>query len=254
MSNPMTTDAGVNKDLVERVAKAIYDLFPYDGLETKPAWVRGGNSLKQDEARRYARVGLSALPLVRVPEGQQTPLDRLLALTDSSNWPEMKGDLFRGYNHAMQEVHELVMECWDQLAAAPPPPGSTPPREPDDLVEVLEGLVSIIDAAGLHNLCDGVQLGASSWYVKAVERLTAARAALTKAKATGGEGMSERLIFWKCRHCYGTGEIIVGSRAPAVHRCPHCSGTGNALVDGHAEAHRRRLRQIKDAARRGAPQ
>lgn len=43
----------------EAAAKAIYALF--DGAADHP-WVEGGNSFKQDEARRYARVALEAQP------------------------------------------------------------------------------------------------------------------------------------------------------------------------------------------------
>ena len=50
---------------VERVARAIYKLFEYDvgapaGSDGKPVWVEGGNSLKQDEARRLARAAIEA--------------------------------------------------------------------------------------------------------------------------------------------------------------------------------------------------
>lgn len=40
--------------LIERASMAVYDLLPYDEPGTKPEWVFQGNSLKQDEARRYA--------------------------------------------------------------------------------------------------------------------------------------------------------------------------------------------------------
>jgi hypothetical protein len=48
-------------DKLEKAARAIYDIMPFDGVgsEKKPAWVEGGNSLKQDEARRYARAALA---------------------------------------------------------------------------------------------------------------------------------------------------------------------------------------------------
>lgn len=48
------------KEVVERVAKAIYDQMSYYEDGAKPAWVEGGNSLKQDEARRLAITALSA--------------------------------------------------------------------------------------------------------------------------------------------------------------------------------------------------
>jgi hypothetical protein len=48
---------------VEAVAKIIYESMPYDGLAgtSKPAWVEGGNSLKQEEARSRAIETINAL-------------------------------------------------------------------------------------------------------------------------------------------------------------------------------------------------
>lgn len=45
---------------VEDRAAEIYKTFVYDGAGDKPEWVPHGNSLKQDEARALARVGLAA--------------------------------------------------------------------------------------------------------------------------------------------------------------------------------------------------
>jgi hypothetical protein len=45
---------------VDEVAKTFYDVMPYvelngkDAVGEKPAWEEGGNSLKQDEARKHA--------------------------------------------------------------------------------------------------------------------------------------------------------------------------------------------------------
>lgn len=50
-----------------------------------------------------------------------------------------------------------------------------------ELREALVDLIEIIDAAGLINLSNGVQLGATSWYVKASDRLSYARKIITKA-------------------------------------------------------------------------
>lgn len=55
-------------------------------------------------------------------------------------------------------------------------------KQNETLIAALEGLVQILDSAGLLNLSNGVQLGQTSWYVKASDRLEAARAALTAAK------------------------------------------------------------------------
>jgi len=49
----------------------------------------------------------------------------------------------------------------------------------------LRELVWIIDKAGLLNLSNGVQLGQTSWYVKANDRLEGARAALAAAQSSG---------------------------------------------------------------------
>lgn len=50
-----------------------------------------------------------------------------------------------------------------------------------DMLPALRGLVEIIDAAGLANLSIGVQLGPTSWYVKANDRLERARAVIAQA-------------------------------------------------------------------------
>lgn len=47
-----------------------------------------------------------------------------------------------------------------------------------ELREALTELVNIIDRAGLLNLSNGVQLGATSWFVKASERLEYAKRVL----------------------------------------------------------------------------
>lgn len=50
--------------------------------------------------------------------------------------------------------------------------------------ESLQSLVDIIDAAGLLNLSNGVQLGATSWYVKASDRLEYAKSLLAHPEAS----------------------------------------------------------------------
>jgi hypothetical protein len=59
---PLPWNAFANRSYepVERRAKEIYDAFEYDGVGTKPAWVNGGNGIKQDEARAIARNALHA--------------------------------------------------------------------------------------------------------------------------------------------------------------------------------------------------
>lgn len=48
-------------EIVEAVAKAIYDAMPYDGDTSKPVWVPHGNSDKQHEARHRAKAALNLL-------------------------------------------------------------------------------------------------------------------------------------------------------------------------------------------------
>jgi hypothetical protein len=52
-----------------------------------------------------------------------------------------------------------------------------------DAREALDGLLRVIDAAGLQNLTNGVQLGPTVWYVKASDAMNYARAALAKIDA-----------------------------------------------------------------------
>lgn len=53
--------------------------------------------------------------------------------------------------------------------------------------------------------------------------------------------MHERLTYWKCPKCHGTGRVIYG---PNAEKCFECDGTGNAMIDGVEQAHRRRLAEI----------
>lgn len=53
--------------LVEERAKAIYARMPYDEKGTKPDWVEGGNSIKQDEARKQARALLLSDVTISAP-------------------------------------------------------------------------------------------------------------------------------------------------------------------------------------------
>ena len=67
---PQAQGSESEPDKLEKAARAIYDMMPFDGVgsEKKPAWVEGGNSLKQDEARRYARAAaVAVLKGIRVP-------------------------------------------------------------------------------------------------------------------------------------------------------------------------------------------
>lgn len=51
-----------------------------------------------------------------------------------------------------------------------------------DMLSALRGLRHVIEAAGLHNLMNGVQLGPTVWFVKASDALAAATDAIVKAE------------------------------------------------------------------------
>jgi len=57
--------------------------------------------------------------------------------------------------------------------------------ERDELLAALKQVIGVIDAAGLHNLSNGVQLGQTVWYVKASDAKDAARAAIERAEKGG---------------------------------------------------------------------
>ena len=52
-----------------------------------------------------------------------------------------------------------------------------------ELLASLVGVLQVIEAAGLHNLVNGVELGPQVWYVKASDAIELAQDAI--AKATG---------------------------------------------------------------------
>lgn len=58
--------------------------------------------------------------------------------------------------------------------------------------------------------------------------------------------MNERLTYWECRECFGTGRVIVASNA---YTCFACDGSGNALVSGAKHRHVQRLAEIDRKAR-----
>jgi len=53
-----------------------------------------------------------------------------------------------------------------------------------DLYEALSDLVEIIECAGISNLANGVQLGQTSWAIKAGDRMRWAKTCLAKATGT----------------------------------------------------------------------
>ncbi|MDB5541461.1 MAG: hypothetical protein JWQ89_3188, partial [Devosia sp.] len=56
-----------------------------------------------------------------------------------------------------------------------------------ELVEALRGLVSVVEAAGVGPLSNGVQLGQTAWYVKCSDALELARAVLAAVKEASHE-------------------------------------------------------------------
>lgn len=60
-----------------------------------------------------------------------------------------------------------------------------------ELSDALKGLISVIDAAGLDHLSNGVQLGRTVWYVKASDALNAAKRAIEPTTTTDKEKPAE---------------------------------------------------------------
>lgn len=60
--------------------------------------------------------------------------------------------------------------------------------------------------------------------------------------------MRERLTYWKCTYCHGTGYTLLGPiGVQHAEPCFSCDGTGNAMVDGAAASH---ARQVAEALKR----
>jgi predicted RNase H-like HicB family nuclease len=74
------------------------------------------------------------------------------------------------------EIPRVTVPEMATALAAP----SQPEARQEGLREALAGLMHVIDAAGLHNLSRGVQLGPISWFVKASDACDTARAALAR--------------------------------------------------------------------------
>lgn len=55
----------------------------------------------------------------------------------------------------------------------------------------------------------------------------------------------ERLTYWKCSECHGTGKVICGYDHDRIDPCSRCDATGNAMVDGETERHKRRIAEIE---------
>lgn len=62
--------------------------------------------------------------------------------------------------------------------------------------------------------------------------------------------MAERLTYWRCLECHGTGRRVSGGYD---FHCDACDGTGNALVNGKARAHHRAMERIFEATNPPAP-
>jgi hypothetical protein len=88
--------------------------------------------------------------------------------------------------------------------------------------EALAGLVSIIDKAGLLNLSNGVQLGATSWYVKASDAMDYARE-LLRSRAPEPQANHQRIIC-DTHH--------TGGGAYYKDECPSCAPEPQAEGDG----------------------
>lgn len=57
--------------------------------------------------------------------------------------------------------------------------------------------------------------------------------------------MTERITYWKCPRCFGTGRLIHGyGDSKRAYECKDCDGTGNSMIDGATERYKRELAQM----------
>lgn len=84
------------------------------------------------------------------------------------------------------DVENMAFALMREAPAADPLRGAGPQTVNAELLPALKGLLGVIDAAGLLNLSNGVQLGQTSWYVKASAQLEWARDVIAKAEALPG--------------------------------------------------------------------
>lgn len=101
---------------------------------------------------------------------------RLVPFVTAAALTQMARELRETEELRAQENRKLCDETERRLAAEAR--ATALAAEVERLGAALTGLVEIIDAAGLFNLSNGVQLGQTSWYVKASDRLDVAHAAL----------------------------------------------------------------------------
>ena len=69
----------------------------------------------------------------------------------------------------LADAPEFSKACWDDVAR------DHLRQKRDEMQRALGRLVQLIDAAGLDNLTNGVQLGPTSWFVKMSDALAAAK-------------------------------------------------------------------------------
>jgi hypothetical protein len=80
------------------------------------------------------------------------------------------------------DAYELANRVLDRINADPDDDLAVLARTLLRTREAMENLLGVIDAAGLHNLSNGVQLVPMVWYVKAFDARNYARAVLSKGK------------------------------------------------------------------------
>ncbi len=72
---PRPSEGAIDEGAVESLAQEIYKRIPFDGpsdgFTSKPAWIVGGNSIRQDDARTYARTAIKFLSAAAIGTGGQ---------------------------------------------------------------------------------------------------------------------------------------------------------------------------------------
>jgi len=112
-TNPTPGDPRIgDEDAIEIAAKAIYEHWqftPSGDLKQYP-WVDGGNSLKQSEARTYARAALESLPAAAPAVAPASGVGDLVASSTYMPLSDQQCDEFRrapgDFNAMLRAVHE----------------------------------------------------------------------------------------------------------------------------------------------------
>ncbi len=126
-SAPRPAEGAIDEGAVESLAQEIYKRIPFDspsdGFTSKPAWIVGGNSIRQDDARTYARTAIKFLSAAAIGTGGQwISVDDRLPPTDVHVWVDGGVAVWRGGHwDSMMTMRAIEWEVthWCPLPSPP---------------------------------------------------------------------------------------------------------------------------------------